>query len=188
MQIVSEGIATGDADSPFRARISFGSRNKREVMHEWTATTLRDAQEQADDWLHEYSARLGLGDDRLRSMTVMQDRWERMKSIVGCPDLPEPGEKYCDAIVDQADDAGELQGAPTILRRTPRSARYPSASRIARTVEHVRKAGLQASGVRVWPDGSIAVFDVRYDPLSAPGSSDDNVSPHRSPPNEIASD
>lgn len=176
MQIASEGIATGDAGSPFRARISFGTRNKREVMHEWTAATLRDAQEQADDWLHEYSARLGLGDDQLRSMSVMQERWERMKAIQGCPDLPEPGAKYCDAIVNHADDAGEPPGVPTVVRRTQRSARYPSASRIARTVEHVRKAGLHPSGVRVWPDGSIAVFDARYDPLSAPGSSEDKLS------------
>ncbi|MGW8278527.1 hypothetical protein ACWGK7_03400 [Sphingomonas aurantiaca] len=188
MQIVSEGIATGNAGSPFRARISFGTRNKREVMHEWTAATLRDAQEQADDWLHEYSARLGLGDDQLRSMKVMQDRWERMKSIVGCPDLPEPGEKYCDAIVNHTDDAGEAPGVPTVVHRTQRSVRYPSASRIARTVEHVRKAGLHPSGVRVWPDGSIAVFDARYAPLSAPGTSEDRPVLTNSLSNQIVFD
>lgn len=188
MHLESKGVATGETERPFVAQITIGSRNRRDVMHEWRAKTLRDAQEQADDWLHEYSARLGIGNDQQRSIGVMQARWDRMKAIADCPPLPEPGEKYCNAIVSQIEGANDPERAPATVRRAQRSSRYPSAARVARTINHVRQAGIQVSGVRVWPDGSIAVFDARYDPLSAPGSAEDMPASTNSSSDEIVFD
>lgn len=188
MHLESKGIATGDASRPFVAQITIGTRNKREPLAEFAMPSLSLATQAADDWLEEYSARVGLGADRIRSMQVMQARWERMMAIEGCPPLPEPSEKYCSAIVNQVEAAHDPEGVPAVVRRAKHSARYPSAARIARTIEHVRQAGLQVSGVRVWPDGSIAVFDTRCDPLNAPGSSEDRPMSTNSSSDEIVFD
>lgn len=168
MHLSSVAVATDDKPPRYLAQITTGSRNRREVMHEWEARSLREAGQEAEDWLNEMSARLGIGDDRLRLMPVMQERWDRLRGASNLPDLPVPTEKYLRALESVEDDTSAAEGE--LKRRhspAPSKQAYPSSARVCRTVEAARAAGIVVAGIRVWRDGSIAVFDASSS-LSAP--------------------
>lgn len=168
MHMSSVAVTTDEKPPRYLAQITTGSRNCREVMHEWEARSLKEADQQSEDWLHEMSARLGIGDDRLRLMPVMQARWERLGGARNLPDLPVPTEKYLRALESIEDDPytaeGELKRrySPTFPKQA-----YPSSAKVSRTVEAARAAGIVVAGIRVWRDGSIAVFDASSS-MSAP--------------------
>ena len=161
MHFESHGIATGDPQRPFVARITIGTRNKRETMVEFDAPSLAEAQQAADDWLNEYSARLGLGGAELLKPSAMHGRWQRLHD--GMPKFPEPREAYCAALerMDEGRAIEEVVDESALLppTRTRRRGSYPHRTKIVSVVASARAAGIDVAGIRVWPDGSIAAFD-----------------------------
>lgn len=160
MHIASDGVATGDPSRPFVSQITIGSRTKRELLAEFEAPSLAAAKRDAEDWMAEYCARVGLGGPELLNHAAMRSRWDRLRD--GMPDFPEPGEAYLHALKKLAFDGVHTEGIeetpPVRLRARPS---YPTRSRIVSAVAAARAADIDVAGIRVWPDGSIAVFDRR---------------------------
>jgi hypothetical protein len=160
MHIESGGVATGDPERPFLARITIGSRNKRETLAEFEAPSLAAAERDAEDWMNEYCARVGLGGAKLLNHAAMRSRWDRLRD--GMPKFPEPGDAYLRALEDLAFagvHTADIEETPPIRSR-PRSS-YPTRSKIVSAVAAARAADIDVAGIRIWPDGSIAVFDSR---------------------------
>lgn len=159
--IESHAVETGDSTKPFVARITFGTRNRKETWYEWPAPSLAVAQQQADDWQEEYAARLGLGDDRIRDPRVMRGRWARLKKAAWLPDLPEPCDKYCRALGETAAPEAETVSRALSIPKARERRRYATDAKIRGVVSSARLAGIDVAGIRAWPDGSVAAFDQR---------------------------
>jgi len=108
----------------------------------------------------EYCARLGVGDPEFLHPEVMRSRWDRLRD--GMPKFPEPGEAYCSALralAFEPNDAAVTRASRLkVVRQRPS---YPPRSKISSVVAAARAAGVDVAGIRVWPDGSVAVFDPR---------------------------
>lgn len=166
MEIQSEAIDAKPGEHGFLARITIGTRARKEVMHEWPAASLRDAQVQADAWLHEYSARLGLGDPALMSHAAVADRASILHDQM--PALPQPCEAYNQVKAAPA-PAAAYPGSQARKQRGNRRDSYAASRHIKEVVEAARRAGLKPSGIRVWPDGSVAVFEANADLIPPAG-------------------
>lgn len=161
LQWESHAIVTDDPKAPFLARITMGTRKRQSTVHEWPALSLAAAQQQADDWLAEYCARLGIADDRSREPAVMKARWARLEKAAWLPDLPELSEKYCRALeATEEHESGPLPRVSSVTRGREHR-RYASDSKIRSVVSSARAAGIDVAGIRAWPDGSVAAFDKR---------------------------
>lgn len=162
MHIESHGIETGEASRPFIARITIGTRRDREVLAEFESSTLASAEQEAQDWMEEYCARVGLGGERLLTAWAMRSRWDRLRD--GMPELPKPCREYRQAVErisaasDLDDWLGNELGATGPARRAPA---YAGRSQVVSAVAAARAAKIDVAGIRLWPDGSIAVFDQR---------------------------
>lgn len=157
VHIKSAAVATDDPDRPFLARITVGTAKRMNTLCEWPARSADEAQAQADDWLAEYCARLGLGSSQARSPSAIAARSNRLEGIEDLPELPVPSAEYTLAL-DRADDVGGGPGHLLITRRKPS---YPTRAKVVQAVQAARSAGIDVAGIRVWPDGSIAAFDAR---------------------------
>lgn len=158
MEFESTAIATGERDRPFIARITVGTRKTKTLLHEWPAASLAAAEQEGDDWLYEYLARIGGGGFDLIEPDAIRARLNRLHN--GMPPLPEPCEAYCVALDGRKSVAGISLPAPAATLRPRRRSIAPSA--VKRIVEAARAAGIDVAGVRIWPDGSIAAFDLRW--------------------------
>lgn len=164
MQLESHAVETGDPKRPFLAQVTLGTRSKREVLAQFEAPSLEAAQRNADDWLDEYCARVGLGSAELLQPEVMLARWRRFNERM--PDFPKPCAAYqaarsqLGARKPKAAAPSAAATPPVIFRARARSS-YASRSRIITAVSAARAAGIDVSGIRLWPDGSMAVFDSR---------------------------
>lgn len=167
MHFESVGVETGDPAQPYMARITFGTRNRQELLHEWPAGTLNNAQQQADDWLSEYCARLHSQIDERETIADAKDRLKRLARYQGIPELPPvpPGPwptsmphwksgNVRDAI---APDPAVSQPEGVVVSGLKKTIR----SRVKQVVSMAKGAGIDVVGIRVWPDGSIAAFDGR---------------------------
>ena len=160
MHVASEGVETGDPNRPFLARVTIGTIKERDLLAEFEAPSLETARRDADDWMAEYCARTGIGGVKHLEAAAMRSRWERMRD--GMPSLPEPGEAYCEALRALACDTNGVAMANETPPSPPRRRQaYPSRSRVVSAVSAARASGIDVAGIRVWPDGSIAVFDAR---------------------------
>lgn len=155
-----EGVETNNPERPFIARITVGTKKNRNVLAEFEAPSLPAAQRDANDWMAEYCARVGIGGAKYLDASAMRSRWDRLRD--GMPNFPEPGAAYCAALRALAFDLGEgdaMEEPEASKVRRRRS--YPSRARIVSTVVAARAVGIDVAGVRIWADGSIAVFDPR---------------------------
>lgn len=160
MDVQSEGVETGDPRRPFLARVTIGTRKNRAVLAEFEAPSLTAARSDADDWMGEYCARIGLGGVKYLDPSVMRSRLDRLRD--GMPSFPEPGEAYCKALSGLAFDMSRGDAMDESRSSTSRRRQsYPSRSKIVSAVAAARAAEIDVAGIRVWPDGSIAVFDQR---------------------------
>lgn len=154
MHFESFAVETGDPNCPFLARITFGTRNKQDTMYEWGAESLDEAQRQADDWLYEFSARVGLPGSADEDPAAAESRARRLKRYKNLPEFPEPTERTRKPIAPMP--KANRSSQPALVRSAPG---YPKAASIVRAVKAARKAGIAVAGVKVWPDGAIAAFD-----------------------------
>lgn len=154
MEIESCAVETDDPDEPILARITIGTRKNKHVMHEWPAASLAQAQSEADAWLDEYSARLGLGDPALSAPSAIAHRAGIIHDAM--PALPEPKDEYVARSLVQSCAAPARNAADRVLQKRGRG--YAPQSIIKRVVSAASDAGIAVTGVRVWPDGSVAVF------------------------------
>lgn len=181
MHLESMGVETGDPAKPYMARVTFGTRNRQELLHEWPARTLKAAEQQADDWSWEYSARIQSRIDKHETIADAEARLKRLARYKGLPELPplppgpwpastphwEVGHSQFSATPDPAAPQREAE-VVSGLKKTVRS-------RVKQVVSMARGAGIDVVGIRVWPDGSIAAFDGRSSfmvPPADPGPPD----------------
>jgi len=176
MHLESFGIETGDPKQPYLARVTVGTRKRRETLHEWPAASVAAAKAQANDWCWEWSARI---EGKIEDETVEDAaaRAARLKTYGKLPDLPwaprgwprvtgaPPRTQVVGASTAQAHTSSPQPVAVAGLRKTIRS-------RVHQVVSAARAAKIDVVGVRVWPDGSIAAFDARSS-FSAPASDPD---------------
>lgn len=149
----SLAIETGDPERPYLAQITFGTRKSRDVKQEWPAASLAEAQTQADDWLAEFSYRIGLATEE--QIADADARLLRLARYKLAPGFSEKRPTKLPSIPKRRQEKAEAAAAP-VQRDRPQPISQP---RITKLVRAARAAGIVPAGVTVWPDGVIAVFD-----------------------------
>lgn len=166
MYFESMAVETADPERPFLARVTTGLGKWTRVIEEWPAPSLEAAEQQADDWTAEYVLRLGGSSHVVDTGPEADARRARLELLKNLPPLPAKIERQ--TTPDKAPPRRTQRPAQALesaIDQRPPSAterrRYPTAARVNRYMAAGRKNGLDVAAFRVWPDGSIAVYDAR---------------------------
>ena len=167
MHLEAFGIASDGDGPPFIARVTIGTKKRREVMHEWAAKSVEDGEQQAQDWMEEFCARcLGRTPDD-ETLVEAKARLKRLPRYTAAPELPPIPSGGWPRNIDifpatpppLTTDIGNA-GAWPAAGEPPAEVKV-ARMRVRQVVGAARASGIDVVGVRVWPDGSIAAFDTR---------------------------
>lgn len=151
----SQGAASGNPGAPFTAQILRCTRHREKVQHEWPASSLEAAQQQADDWLFEWGVRVGLRQDSSRSSAEARRR--RISGVADMPKLPPLKQRKTE--VEGPGEGWDLEDSPDLpaVEAEPKG-RYATKAEIVRAIAAARAGGLRVAEIQIKRDGSITIL------------------------------